>query len=445
MAGLGSFYFEHRNSLSAQTLKNPDGNHFFLQVLVQGGLDPLYMFDTRPMAMTKANLQVNYNQEDPFVWEGSNGVSTLAAASVRPLLAYRQDFSILNGVVMATNFDGHDQNMNFFLAGNAFGGEYFVPHLNQENLFLDGLLSGSPIASLNNMAKVVPLSPTAAKNLILKLKAHSGFNFQTEWNSHLFQRFLSNSKGSGRFSRANGQMAESFSQAFALGETLRGIDLNGDDPEMPSEEIRFVSLMARLFRAGVAKSATLVLETKVGVDTHDPDSAKKSVKLALDVTEKLSKILKGLKETELRPGQSLMDVTTFVVGSEFGRTMRQEGRAITDSGTDHNPLNNSLLIGGRGIRSGYVVGSSDFTSPSESLSGAHMHLDPRKMKTMGRPFDCSRLISRQDLPEEYREGDYLHVASVINTLYSRFKVPSPYYRNLARNSPPAPILESLML
>ncbi len=88
------------------------------------------MFDARPLSMTRAGKIQNYLGEEPGVWTGRNGVTTLATRLVAPLRPFRDRFSVLNGVYMTPSFDGHLQNMNFLFSGSPFGGDSFIPHLN---------------------------------------------------------------------------------------------------------------------------------------------------------------------------------------------------------------------------------------------------------------------------------------------------------------------------
>jgi hypothetical protein len=421
-------------------------DHFFLQVMIPGGFDPLYMFDSRPMELSQKGLQVNHNTEDHQIWQGRNGVSTLATSTTRDLKAYQDYFSVINGVLMATNFDGHDQNMNFFLTGNAFGGESFVPHLNfQEKNPLDGLVSGFLLAELQNSGKMVPLSPDSASRLLPKVNEHlASLNSGGPEIAHAMRRMFSLGKGGGRFSLGSLRMGEAFSKSSELAQSMAGALINPmQGPQVPPED-QFLQLMSGFFRSRIVKSAVLSLNLPQAVDTHDATSAKASVTLAKSVSQKLKTIIKGLIETEFRDGQSMMDVTTFVIGSEFGRSMRQEGVALEASGTDHNPLNSSLIIGGKGVRHGWVIGGSDFIASDEVLSGAHLQLDPSRTRTMGHPLDFSTLRKREDKPSSYKEEDYLGIASVVNTIYRIFGFPQERYRSLGRNLPPAPALLPLI-
>ncbi|MEM7645791.1 MAG: hypothetical protein AAF203_02675, partial [Pseudomonadota bacterium] len=101
---------------------DPADDHFFLQIIVQGGWNPTYLFDARPKEMTKNKLLVYALDEDPSVYQSINGTQCLHSSIVKGLLIQKDYFSVINGVLMATGFDGHGQNMNFLFSGNPFGG-----------------------------------------------------------------------------------------------------------------------------------------------------------------------------------------------------------------------------------------------------------------------------------------------------------------------------------
>jgi hypothetical protein len=130
---------------------SPDADpHFFLLVVLNGGADSSYMFDARPLSMTKAGKIQNYLGKDPSPWTGTNGVTTLATSLTKPLAPFRDRFSVLNGVFMAPSFDGHLQNMNFLFSGQPFGGDSFIPHLNlaetgRKPNSLDAILPTDPV------------------------------------------------------------------------------------------------------------------------------------------------------------------------------------------------------------------------------------------------------------------------------------------------------------
>ena len=128
--------------------------------------------------------------------------------------------------------------------------------------------------------------------------------------------------------------------------------------------------------------------------------------------------------------------------------MRQDRSDILKGGTDHNPFRNTLLIGGKGIRGGLVLGSTDLQNSAEFLNGAvtttHRNLDPQLSKVFGLPFDYKTQQSAPLNPQTHKLDDYLNMAAVTNTILRIFDRPSSTYRSTERGKPAAPILRSLL-
>jgi len=446
IAGTGAFFFPSMvtKALAKSAFQQNEDPHFFLMITMplSSGLDNSYLFDARPLEMTKNGIIQNYRKSgDPTPWLGSNGISTLATDIVKPLLPFKSDFSIVNGALMDIGFDGHDQNINFLFTGDPFGGESFVPTLNQGNQSpkeLDAILRGRYSVTQKNGSQTVPLSPSGAKNLISALQRIPPLAPQSDLFQFLMSRFDANSSGPGGFSSASGMMKNAFSNSSHLAAMMTQINADATD----SNE-SFIKLLGQVFRTGAAKSGILVLD-QFGFDTHDSISAAKQPVMFGILMDTLASIFASMKSTPYDSTRSLLDVTTVMFCSEFSRTLRQNGRPIDDTGTDHNPLNNSILIGGKGIRCGQVIGSSDYASSTETLSSAHLLFDKGKFKTMGRPFDFDRGISRTDLPTEYKASDYLGIGSVVNTIQSAFGVPQSRWRLSERNGAIAPVIKQLL-
>jgi uncharacterized protein (DUF1501 family) len=107
---------------------------------------------------------------------------------------------------------------------------------------------------------------------------------------------------------------------------------------------------------GVIKESFVHGLSKVGVismrhqlDSHDVNTAKDQPNLYNLVADDLVDIFQYLVDTPYDSKRSLFDVTTVMVTSEFSRTMRQDKKKIDETGTDHNPLNNTVLLAGKGI------------------------------------------------------------------------------------------------
>ena len=450
VAGIGALYIP-RWSWAFSNVHKPEADpHFFLQIFVQGGLDPSYFFDARPLEMTAAGKIQNYTGEDPQVWKGANGGQCLATKIMDPLLPFKDKFSILNGVVMSSSLDGHDQCENLMLTGDAFGGESFVPSFNRvgsqrkEEMPLDAIQSGTLFANLNNVSRIIPLSSASAAIIAEKLKKSKAFDLKSPLLNFLHARMEKNGGGKGRFSNGSLAMAEGFETSPIISERL--LKASGDF-KATTEEGKFVEMLGSFFLNGITRCGILSLAGNdlSNVDCHDAASAKKMPAMAKEVVTRVSNIFKGLQDTPYDANRSLLDVTTVMFASEFSRTMRITGSKIDETGTNHNALNNSIWLGGKGIRGGCVFGASDGTDAKMELSAAHKAVDSEMVKIMGKPFDFTNGIPKDDLPATYDATHYLNIASVMNTLFTSFDVPTAMHRSATRNGAPAPILKQLLI
>ncbi|MBX3159226.1 MAG: DUF1501 domain-containing protein [Deltaproteobacteria bacterium] len=414
---------------------------FFLDIIVPGGLDQTMLFDARPLAMTQAGLVHNPLGEEPAPWQGTNGTASLTASPAAPLHPLRDRFSVVNGILMSTSFDGHDQNTNVLLTGSPFGGPSLHTELNADAPApLDYIRFGTVFAQLQD-ARAVELTPPGLRRLVQGVGELSAvapaveryLSAQTDALGDPSQRF-----GAGVLALRDGTAS-----AQALQAQLASIQLAGDDGDPLGAQL---SVLREVFRLGIARGAMFAIVTgnELQFDTHAAPEAVTQAPRYLDLCERLARVFRFLAATPYDDTRSLLDVVTVMVSSEFGRTMRQAGAPIDGTGTDHNPLANSVLLGGAGIRSGLVVGATDFQTAGEELSGAHLALDPARVKVMGRPFDFATGAARGDRPATFVATDYLHIASVVNTLYAAFGVDRSAWRTVERNGPPAPAIAGLL-
>ena len=124
--------------------------------------------------------------------------------------------------------------------------------------------------------------------------------------------------------------------------------------------------------------------------------------------------------------------------------MRQISRPIDGTGTDHNPMANSILLGGKGIHGNWVVGATDRQSADETISQAHANMDPLSVKSMGRPFDFEEFVPVRDLPTEFKADDYISIESVVNSVYTVFGVDRSRHWSVGRNGRIAKTPHSLL-
>lgn len=446
LAGAGTLMLPPFFPLAAAAEAEP---RFFLLVLMNGGADPSYTFDARPLSMTAAGKIQNHWAKGgarPVPLTGANGQATLTTPLVAPLLPYfRSRFSVLNGVVMTPSFDGHLQNMNFLFTGSPFGGESFLPHLNlgatgRAPASLDGVIPGEgPSITVSNHARVVPLEPGAVASLAESLRKNPAPAPGNPLTDFVRGRLQALSAGNGRFSRGAGLMLSGFDGVPSLHAQLAqlGAVSPGD-----SAERKAVALAGDCFRLGIARTALYSLPE--AFDVHAPDAAKNSPKMFEAAVGRVAAVFRALEEIPFDRQRSLFDVTTVLVASEMGRSMRGDGGAIEGVGTNHNQFGNSMLLGGRGVRPGLVVGATDLPDEKAACSKAHKALDPLEEKLIGRPLDFSTLRAREGEPEEFRIQDHLTMGSVVNTLYKSFGVPPAQYRSLGRNEGTARVLPGLL-
>ncbi len=419
--------------------------HFFLMIVLNGGADPAYMFDARPLSMTRAGRIQNYLGKEPFPYRGRNGIATLASTLVEPLLPFRDWFSVLNGVYMTPGFDGHLQNMNFLFAGNPFGGESFVPHLNlaetgRERASLDAVSPSDALpVNVDNHSAVVSLNPWAAAGLATSLKQLRPIQAGDPLAEFMRGRVNANAGGAGRFAAGAQRMLAGLDGAPAVQRQLAR--LVPPHPEAEPEN-QAVDLIAQCFRQSIARSAIYVLPEFF--DVHSAEQAKAQPKLFAAAIARLREIFEALDETPFDAHRSMIDVTTVMVASEFGRTMRSADAPVHATGTNHNSLSNSVLLGGKGVRGGLVIGASDLANERAQPSGAHRTMDPALEKAMGTPFDFASMRPIPELPDHFEIEDHLTIGSVINTVYALFGVPESRYRSLGRNLPVAPVLHGLL-
>lgn len=428
---------------------DPNSPHYFLQINIPGGLDASYLFDARPLEMTKNNLIANYHGKDPILYRGTNGESTLRTSLTDPLMKYQNLFSVINGVVMSPSLVGHDQLMNVLLTGNPFGGDTYLPWTNDKKLPLDFLTTGPMLFSqLNNAEGSMQLAPKACKQLAAKLQKLANNQSITH-----FLRSRSEAVGQGKTSLAAssrrmsgsvgalGDLAAKLSQVNIPENNTSGIS---DKKERFLKDIHSNSVMLSEFlRNGLTNAGVLLLFDNI--DSHDANTASKLPEVIGMYCEAIAAVFDHFASVPMPSGGSLLDHTTFLIGSEFSRTMRQPGAAIDKTGTDHNALTNTLIVGGKGVKGGQIIGQSDFTSSTETLSPAHLSADPTKLMIMGRPFDfATGRTATGNLPQTYDVTQYIGASNVTNTIQEILGITPERRFLMGRNMPAALPLKGLI-
>jgi hypothetical protein len=424
--------------------------HFFLQLFLPGGMDTSYTFDSRPLAMTAAKLIQNYIGKEPVQIEGSNGNKSLRTELVNPLLPYLDRFSVLNGVLIAPDFDGHEDNQSMILTGNPLGGSSFHGTLGRNfRTPVSTILGGARMVSDSRVDTPlgVRLNSKTAKDLSQKLGVGARISDDPRMDQFLKKRFAVDHNESGSFAKTKLKMGQAVKKIPTLSEAISSMDI----PEITGETetvLDGVKLAISAFKADVCRAALCVFDSDLSenqnLDAHDFEGAKEQPRIISELLTEVSVILNHLATTPFSETQSMLDVTTVFITSEFGRTMRQYN--FEESGTDHNSLTNTMLIGGKGIKGGQIIGASDFSSVEEhtNASKAHLSLDPSKSKIMASPFDFEACTPKMEKPEIFKVDHYLTSNSVVNTIYSLFDVSKDEWRVSTRNGDPAQLITRLL-
>ena len=428
---------------------DPSNPHYFLQINIPGGMDASYLFDARPLDMTKNNLLANYHGKDPILYQGTNGETTYRTSLTDPLMKYQSLFSVVNGVVMSPSLVGHDQLMNVLMTGNPFGGDSFLPWTTNKKLPLDYLTTGPMLFSqINNGEGSMQLDPMACKQLAAKMQKIA--NNQSITN---FIRSRTEALGQGKTSLAasSRRMAGSVGALGDLAAKLSQVQIPENDTSgISDKKERFLKdihsntiMLSEFMRNGLTNAGVLLLFDNI--DSHDHDTASKLPATLGMYCEAIASVFAYFDSVSMPSGGSLLDHTTFLIGSEFSRTMRQPGVAIDKTGTDHNPLTNSLIVGGKGVKGGQVIGQSDFSSPTETLSPAHLSADPTKLMIMGRPFDfaAGRTMTGA-LPQTFDVTQYIGASNVTNTIQEILGIAPERRLLMGRNMPAAVSLKGLI-
>jgi uncharacterized protein (DUF1501 family) len=432
-------------------------DHFLYVLFLDSAADFTYMFDARPLEMTKNKLLVNHMEQEPTLWTGLNGQKCWASAATKALHPYKQDFTIVNGVFVQPTDMGHPGSIDVFFSGNPFGGPSFLPWINSLNAHLaptslDGIKkNGSQLFTTDpNHSSLIEMSGSDVASLVNKLNSYPNLSQYPDAMDFVLQRMQAGAQlnPQGQWSQGSDQLYQNLQKANRLAQELVHLNLSQLDL---NPETQFMQLFANIASKRLGRTALEVSDSlgfqnpqeNFFFDLHGFTSVGQVQSLYLRTAEKIANILAFFKNTAFDHQRSLMDVTTLVVATEFGRTMRQQFDFAT-SGTDHNPFCNSYLLAGKGIRTGMVVGASDFQHSQEPLSPAHLQLDPHKLCLVAKPFDFTTESPLDVLPTIYQEEHYLTVGSVVNTLLHLFSVPQKHHRRRNEGAEPYPILKSLL-
>lgn len=303
-------------------------------------LDP-WLTPTRP---SESDMFIEY-RHDELINTADNKL--IVGPAMNPMRALLTEVAIINGIYMADSDNGHDASLAYSVSG---GGEGKYGSFSTE-AYLSGHRGNlGVVGQVYSAGRSVPsIVPNTLESLF---KKSNPFEVVTDFDE---TTALSKAKDTIRINRKKLIEAREY--------------FLKDAPETRFSQIKDAHLVSALFRSGLSKQAELVVNESL--DTHG-----NHVKLHLESQRKawqiVADIFNHFRSIPMPDGSgnSLFDRTTFFVISEFSRTPYLNSAG----GKDHNPLTNSCLLAGYGVKKSIKMGGSQLVDKTKSTTGLAYHI-----------------------------------------------------------------------
>ncbi len=323
---------------------NDSWEGFFVSIHFDGAWDVSLSLDpwTKAARPSETDMFIEYTPDGMIKLD--SGI--LVGPAMEPMKSHAKDFSIVNGIFMSPNDNGHGALKDFAFSGDSHGnyGALAVEVSQSIAPTLFGVISNdSELSTGNKNPKIEEISQAA--NL---------------FNSGVDSDLLALAKTSKDGILSQVKAADAYSQNLKRAQSI-SMNLQKDFSDQKSSDA--ISI-ASAFASGVARTAHLRPSSNGNLDTHS-DHPKNHLAAQTAVWDQLNSLFNIFKKIEFKNGQSLFDWTTFYVTSEFSRTPALNA----SKGKDHNPWTNSALLAGRGIQGGKVFGGSRLIPKSQSTHG----------------------------------------------------------------------------
>jgi uncharacterized protein (DUF1501 family) len=331
--------------------------HFLVLFEADGGWDPTQVFDVHDPTDTTDGIDVDNPGQPPSVIATVGGLTYVSNPVTRPAVDtyfanWANRTAVVNGV--NTRSTSHDQSRQLVLTGyldptradfavmsaHHNGADLPLPHL-----LVSGASFAGPYAGLSGRLGGAMFEAVEYATVGDGERAFSGLGEAYIQQALEFERLAD---AGGRAGPITGRLAE-FYDGNARGDTLAqlatSVNVGSNDP------VQLATTLGQAFRNGLTTSVTV--ERFGGFDTHGDNTGQNQS--FENVFTFLDGFLTALAaEPGAGGGASLLDQTTVVVCSEFGRTPRLNA----DGGKDHHPWDSYLLVGKR-VRGGVTLGRTD--------------------------------------------------------------------------------------
>ena len=364
-----------RHSLAAEVYDNK----FMVVLNLPGGWDTTLGLDpwTSSDRPEESDLFLEYKKNEVL----RSGNIHLGPAA-KSMLGYANNIAIINGVFLSETDSGHDAAEKYMLTGGTGQRSSMVLSLADAMSNKPGLGVLTNYSLTRTKAKVSSSAIDGVRNAFSNKLTGAEFGFFSD--------------GQGQdtlLTRAVKQMVSNSPNMENLFNSLDKAGYNGETSDLNSALV-----VASAFSTNSSQFAELRIEPEgEGFDTHSNHEGN-HMRAQQDAFDTVKKILDIFKSTPYGDsGESLFDRTTFMVTSEFSRTS-----ALNNAkGKDHNPMTNSVMLLGNGIKGNQVVGASRLITRKESnLSAPYqigMPYDFNSGEVIRKRIDGSQFINPENI------------------------------------------------
>ncbi|MBL7715369.1 MAG: DUF1501 domain-containing protein [Bdellovibrionales bacterium] len=389
-------------------------SHFSLANEAQGPGHFLVLYELGEGADTLAGLdprihQKGEDEKDFFIPYRSEerirfGESFLGPAA-SPLMPHLADIGVVNGIMMYRDV-GHESLSNFLASGNPSGMNprmssalSFCEHRGHGGVMVNGTSDPSP-----SPVQQTSLFDLSNGSLIQDYQQIKDSILEEDGSSNDY--FSELVKKLGVVASAADQMSRIKSQ------------IDAQNPGIRSEH----AWLAAAFASGFSMQANLLPNSDAPtLDSHSNYEADHATAQVAS-WQYLADIMTLFKKVPYGSG-SLFDHTTFMAYNEFSRTPYLNAAA----GKDHNPLTNSVLLAGKGVQGGVVVGESQIITRGKSVVNEALHI--------AKPFDFESQSAVAAAGKGQKFIDPTNVAATIAQIFKNSLAPGSFFEPVAASVP----------
>jgi uncharacterized protein (DUF1501 family) len=332
--------------------------HFLVTFFCDGGWDPTQTLDAHDPLDATDGIDVDVPGQPVSQIVTVGPITYMSNVVTRPAVdaffsRWADRSAIVNGV--NTRSTSHDQSRQLMLTGyldptradfavmaaHHNGTEMPLPHL-----LLSGPSFGGPFAGLSGRVGGQLRTVLNYDRIPGRMEGGDSQLAVSALGEAYVQQALARQQALESGGALRGRLAQ-FSDANDRGDRL--VRLASSLPRGNNDGAQLAASLGAAFRAGMTTSVTI--SGQGGFDTHD-DNTQQNGRWD-SVFGFLDDFVAGLSTQAGVGSASLLDETTVIVVSEFGRTPELNG----DNGKDHHPFTSALLVGKR-VRPG-VFGLTD--------------------------------------------------------------------------------------